>query len=42
MDPKEIGVNTSNCVDWTKDRDYWRKLCECDTELPDFIGYVVG
>jgi hypothetical protein len=26
MDLKEIGINTRNCVDSDKDRDYWRAL----------------
>ena len=26
MDLKEIGINTRNWVDSTKDRDYWRTL----------------
>ena len=26
MDLKEIGVNTRNCVNSAKDRDYWRAL----------------
>ena len=26
MDLKEIGINTRNWVDSTKDRDYWRVL----------------
>jgi hypothetical protein len=26
MDPKEISINTRNCVDLVQDRDYWRAL----------------
>ena len=26
LDLKEIGVDTSNCVDSAQDRDYWRAL----------------
>jgi hypothetical protein len=26
VDLKEIGINTSNWVDWAQDRDYWRAL----------------
>ena len=33
MDPKEIGVNTRNCIDSAQDRDYWRVLVNAALNL---------
>ena len=33
MDLKEIGMNTSNWVDLTQDRDYWRALVNAVSNL---------
>ena len=38
MDPKEMGINTRNCVDSGKHKDYWRAFCECGIELPGYIS----
>ena len=33
MDLKEIGINTSNWLDLTQDRDYWRALVKAALKL---------
>jgi hypothetical protein len=42
MDLKEIGINTSNWVDSTQDRDYWRALVNACIESPGSISHGVS
>ena len=39
---KEIGINTWNWVDLTKDRDYWRALVNAAFEPPGSISHAVS
>ena len=38
MDLREIGINTRNCVDLAKDRDYWRVLVNVALNLRVSLG----